>query len=443
MSGTSLQRRRAAAAGWQLMVSVPQAGWLLTWTVCVALSSPTSHGAEQAGTTWYQVSVLGVSSIGQSLGSHASVKAFGLPPISHVVPLADGTCLVTHEAPAKWQDIYVVDARTRDAVRVPSLTWGRERADAAVGHGDAFYLGTCRGISRVRCGTASWLYEFADLQEFSAPAPPPQYYSSPVSALCVDGAGNLWTRTGHCSTTSPCTGSIVFPLDEGRWTLRRGDRELSRPMPSARIWRVPCQAIAGDPVRPGLWAYGREDGPVAGLFYADAAVPAESDKAADLTPLPEVAYPLPETHAIRRLHHTRSAAPEGVTAPQLQTPLIAADITGRCWLAEGTEGAASIHVFDGQAFTNVTPPPELLRGSQLRQLVCDNSRGELLVATSGAGVLVFDGTHWSEHLLNSVLPTVKDTEMKPVDRIAVGEDGSVWLGTSGFLLHWTRDDGQQ
>ena len=112
-------------------------------------------------------------------------------------------------------------------------------------------------------------------------------------------------------------------------------------------------------------------------------------------------------------------------------------------MAEGAEGAASIHVFDGQAFTDVTPPPELLRGSQLRQLVCDNTRGELLVATSAAGVLVFDGGQWSEHPLNSVLPTVKDTGMKPVDRMAVSEDSSVWVATASYLLHWTRDDEPQ
>jgi ligand-binding sensor domain-containing protein len=156
-----------------------------------------------------------------------------------------------------------------------------------------------------------------------------------------------------------------------------------------------------------------------------------------------VAYPRRDKGDTKLVKHQRSAVSQGVAVPQLQIPLIAADITGRCWLAEGTEGGASIHAFDGQAFTDVTPPAELLNGSQLRQLVCDNARGELLVTTSAAGVLVFDGAQWSEHPLNSVLPTVEDTEMKPVDRIAVADDGSLWVATASYLLHWTRDDEQE
>jgi len=200
--------------------------------------------------------------------------------------------------------------------------------------------------------------------------------------------------------------------------------------------------MAGDPARPGLWTYGHYDGGGYGIFYADAYSPQMASLAGVDVPPPNVAYPRRDSGHTKLMSHRTSAAPEGVAAPQLRAPLIAADITGRCWLAEAEERAPSVHVFDGRTFTDVTPPPELLKASQLRQLVCDNTRGELLVATSAAGVLVFDGARWSEHPLSLLLPTIEGTQMKPVDRIAVAEDSSVWVATASYLLHWTRGEGE-
>ncbi|NLE59064.1 MAG: hypothetical protein GX616_11930 [Planctomycetes bacterium] len=320
-------------------------------------------------------------------------------------------------------------------VGVPREGWEDRRIQAAVAVGGALFWGTDFSLMEIVEGRAVPFVEFGDLRHFAVMVPPPVLHYGGVAQLATDGAGNVWA---HGSGRAE---SIVFYTHRDRWLTTYRNKPLPRPYPLGWPWDVPAEVIAGDPSRPGLWTYGPARDGADSVFYCDLALPGDPWEKA--FPQPRVAFPRADTAIDFRLTHTRTAVPNGVLRPQLIRPLLAADITGRCWLAEGAEGAATVHVFDGQVFTDVTPPPELLKGSQLRQLVCDNARGELLVATSVAGVLVFDGAKWSEHPLNSVLPTVKDTGMKPVDRMAVSEDSSVWVATASYLLHWTRDDEPQ
>ncbi len=364
------------------------------------------------------------------------VSGAAAPAVSQLLALTSGAFFVYETLLGTGRQYPVIlDGVSGDAVVVPDTAWEGRRIEAAVAVGSALYWGTDFSLMEVVDGRAQPFTKFGDLMDFKVMAPPPVPHFGAVAHLAADGTGSVWVHSsGHSR-------SIVFYTSADRWLTTYHGKPLPQPYPVGRPWRVPAETIAGDPSRPGLWAYGRTRDGDGSVFYCDLALP--GDPWEEAFPPPRVAYPRADTAMGLRLWHTRTAVPDGVQPPQLVRPLIAADITGRCWLAEGAEGAASIHVFDGQAFTVVTPPPELLRGSQLRQLVCHNARGELLVATSGAGVLVFDGTQWAEHPLTPLLPTVEGTETRPADRIAVAEGSSVWVATASYLLHWTRDDEQQ
>ena len=407
---------------------------LLICAALVVAISP-SPGAVAA---WHHVSAYdGVISTASAPQQALDAREWRRGSTRHLAATPGGGLLLVHETDNQWQMVCLITAD--EASPVLTATWGRNHVEGVVAAGGDVYVAAVK-LLRVESGVAIPQYcacpDALGLRVRDRPGPEVGPVGLTIGVPVADGTATVWAVTPGVS------GPICFSADRRDWATGSGGDPVRGPLPWAQPWHVPVDAMAGDPARPGLWTYGRHRDGRGGIFYVDGYDPGLPSVAGVEFPHPNVAYPRRDKGHTELLKHERSAAPEGVTAPQLQTPLIAADITGRCWLAEGAEGAASIHVFDGQAFTNVTPPPELLKGSQLRQLVCDNPRGELLVATSGAGVLVFDGTHWSEHPLNSVLPTVRDTAMKPVDRIAVAEDSSVWVATASYLLHWTRGEGE-
>jgi hypothetical protein len=174
--------------------------------------------------------------------------------------------------------------------------------------------------------------------------------------------------------------------------------------------------MAGDPAHAGIWVYGERGNGAKDVVHVD----------------PSVASPVPQ-------HDPPSAVPEGVAVPAVVEPRLAAGADGRVWLAGDTLGGSRVYVFDGKAFSEVTPPPELLKGRRFTQLLMAKS-GDLYAATDGVGVLVHDGKTWREHPVNADLPTLEGTEIKPVSCIDLDPNlGYLWVGMDNNVICWRPD----
>jgi ligand-binding sensor domain-containing protein len=129
----------------------------------------------------------------------------------------------------------------------------------------------------------------------------------------------------------------------------------------------------------------------------------------------------------------------GAGAPTVARPELAAGTDGRVWLAGDTLGGSRVYVFDGKAFSDVTPADDLLKGRRFTQLLMSKT-GDLYAATDGVGVLVYDGKAWREHPVNADLPTLEGTEIKPVSCIDLDPNlGYLWVGMDNNVICWRPD----
>jgi len=283
----------------------------------------------------------------------------------------------------------------------------------ATSAGGSVLLGGPGGISRVGEAEIERLDRFAGVLQGSLMYPGPATVREVCMGLAADVEANVWSA--GCTAfrrADAAAGGIMFPGDTRRWLTEDFGGTFDRPYPRLLRWRAPFRAMAGDPARPGVWVYGeREDGKT-DLVHVD---PSMAGVEPDMNP--------------------PSVVPEGVGVPQIAGPIMAADVKGRVWLAGDTLGGARVHVFDGKAFADVTPPGKLLKGRRFTQLMTDPA-GKLYASTDGVGVLVYDGNEWRGHAINEHLPTLEGTELKPVSCMTLDTEGNLWIGTDNNVICW-------
>jgi len=290
---------------------------------------------------------------------------------------------------------------------------------AAVGSRHGVVLVTRSGILRASERLAEEFFAmFLGVHCGTMVLPTPTPVGMMALAAGLDAAQNLWVAGDDSGGAFwGFENFIMFSTDPARWEKPpppSGEGE-GRTYPRLYRWRAPFRAMVADPARAGVWVYGDREDERTDLVHVDPSM-AGFD--------PDVDPP--------------SVVPQGVTVPQIAGPIMAADVTGRVWLAGDTLEGARVYVFDGKAFTDVTPPAEVLRSRRFTQLMAD-AAGKLYASTDGVGVLVHDGNEWRAHPINEHLPTLEGTELKPVSCMTLDTEGNLWIGTDNNVICW-RDE---
>ena len=103
---------------------------------------------------------------------------------------------------------------------------------------------------------------------------------------------------------------------------------------------------------------------------------------------------------------------------------------------EGTEGSAFVARLDQKGLTLLSPFGSYPRDFQVRAVTPD---GMIWGSSAGRGLARFDGKDWSSPASWRFYPTVGHLAMDSVGTLRVGLDGSLWVGAIGGIV---RFDGQ-
>jgi hypothetical protein len=63
-------------------------------------------------------------------------------------------------------------------------------------------------------------------------------------------------------------------------------------------------------------------------------------------------------------------------------------------------------------------------------------QGRAYLATDGAGILTWENGDWSVHPLTRDLPVLTGSDLKPVDDIMVGSNGTLYAAVQYQVLTW-------
>jgi ligand-binding sensor domain-containing protein len=90
------------------------------------------------------------------------------------------------------------------------------------------------------------------------------------------------------------------------------------------------------------------------------------------------------------------------------------DSRSRIWVAATTEHGSRLACYDTQADAwKVCSDSDALIGNSNVEDLTEDSRGCLYFATSGNGIITFDGNTWAQHPVNEYLPHIPPVEIPP------------------------------
>ncbi len=127
--------------------------------------------------------------------------------------------------------------------------------------------------------------------------------------------------------------------------------------------------------------------------------------------------------------------PDQIDIPVLYNPrMTVGKQAGVVIAGETAEGDVLVQVREGRVRA-VPIPFEISHGRRITAIATDHS-GKVLLATDGAGVLVYDGRDWIVHEITEHLPALKGTGLKPVDDILVADDGKLYAAIQKQVIIW-------
>ena len=332
-----------------------------------------------------------------------------------LVPVADGSILVIEAAPLLYGETDMQRAwRLRSgAAAAEPVDLPVEDANpvvAAVPFAGHALVGTEQGLLWLGPDGPQWLTNFVS---YRGSVGTPMSGLPRVFRMAGDAQGNVWLTLSRWLFYWP---HQVLPHDALSVAAERLDWDGKTDRLRMRSWEAPAGAIAGSPSGAGLWTYGRPaDGPP-----TITRVGMELTRAGRPPPAP-------------------SALPQGVQAPAVEAPLLAADAQRHVYLAGDTLDGSKVFVFDGETIEECSPPADTLHGRRFTALVVD-ADNRLHAATDGVGVLVYDNEKWQEHPINEHLPTVQGTGLKPVTCMAFDRAGNLWVGMDDNVICWREEE---
>ena len=391
-----------------------QAWWIaMLVTVCFGIS-PLAQTA--ANVSYYQTSWPG--------GPQRVTKPFPVigtlgPHVdgNFLIAVPDGGIIVIRQLPPQDGGTQVAWQIAADGTVVKRLDLPAEKAKilAVTATDTEVFLGTDHGLAKISGLAAEPSDMMFILPSFSVGAdvfPAPSRLAASVAGIAGDRESDIWLSLKGSLWTG-----LFFATDPGEWVDRVRGEKLDKAYPRLRVWtsKRTVMAMTGDMSRAGLWAYCN---------------PARGG--------PQIVYLAP-ADGLGGLDRLPSVVPREGEVPALERPLLVSDTAGCLWLAGNSPAGAKIYRFDGEKIADVSPSAELLQNRSFTQLIVDTA-GKLYAATDGVGVLVCDGQEWSEHPINKHLPTLENTELKPVDCMVIDKSGSLWVGSGANLIRWRQGD---
>jgi len=121
--------------------------------------------------------------------------------------------------------------------------------------------------------------------------------------------------------------------------------------------------------------------------------------------------------------------------PGVAYPHLAVARDGRIAIVGQTlEGDCLVEVAEGDFVSHIIPP-EVLHGRHVTVLEFGPT-GLLYAGTDGAGLLTYDGAAWAVHAVTAYLPALPASDLKPVDDVLVGDDGTVYVASQRYAAIW-------